>query len=163
MEENSKNFKFISSAPAKVIFSGEHAVVYGSGAISCAIDLRTNILTNIKFKNHLVDNMELNFFSLKIPTNNNFTNENLKNPDIFLRYKTFFLNFNKFSNEVFNKINIIFIFDFLIDEFHQKIIEILFNKNLHEEFTEKNFDIDDYIRRFYDNLNNFNITNLIGK
>ena len=31
----------VTTAPGKIILSGEHAVVYGTEAVACAIDIRT--------------------------------------------------------------------------------------------------------------------------
>jgi mevalonate kinase len=39
--ENNKDFFFECKSPGKVIISGEHAVVYNSKAIACAINLYT--------------------------------------------------------------------------------------------------------------------------
>jgi mevalonate kinase len=41
MENNNKDFFFECKSPGKVIISGEHAVVYNSKAIACAINLYT--------------------------------------------------------------------------------------------------------------------------
>lgn len=39
--ENNKELTFECTAPGKIIISGEHAVVYNSKALSCAINLLT--------------------------------------------------------------------------------------------------------------------------
>jgi mevalonate kinase len=50
----------ICSAPGKIYFFGEHAVVYGENAVACAIDLRTKVKVEVQssaaFKTEILSN-----------------------------------------------------------------------------------------------------------
>ena len=57
-----QNKMYSVSAPAKIIFCGEHAVVFGSDAIASAIDLRTFATIHIA-ETHTITLMDLDFTS----------------------------------------------------------------------------------------------------
>lgn len=132
-KSNLKKFSFISSAPAKVIFSGEHAVVYGSGAIACAIDLRTNIKTDI-FLEESNKNNKLIFYSQE---------KNNKN--------------NSDKIKLFAEIDLDFIFKSVFDDFYTEFKNCINNPNSSEITTFA------YIEQLYKKIDDINIEKLLGK
>jgi mevalonate kinase len=89
MENRNYPFQIFSSAPAKIILTGEHAVCYGSGAITCAIDLKTSVkmeILNLEEK----ETSFMKFFNLK--KNHNYVEDNFDlNIDTeFLIYEIFY-------------------------------------------------------------------------
>lgn len=123
---HAKKLSLISSAPAKIIFSGEHAVVYGSGAIACAIDLRTRIKTEIKLEESNSNNKNkfiLYSENLNCKVNNTESLKKFAELDLdfilnsvfegfycefknnFNRNNAFENNFTKYCDELFEKIN----------------------------------------------------------
>jgi len=131
--KKTKKFSFISSAPAKVIFSGEHAVVYGSGAIACAIDLRTRIKTDIFLKESKTNN-KLIIYSEDL---------NVKNIDG---------NYKKFAELDFN-----FIIHSVFDDFYAELKNNINNENVWEDNFSK------FLDELFQKINDINIHRLLGK
>lgn len=137
--ENSLTLFYKAKCPGKIIITGEHAVVYGVSAISCAIDLFTEVemVGTMNENDKYLIRIESNFCSFEI---DDLKTEIFGN---FLEISNFFTNFENIndinnikindllqiaSNDILNKSHFIIIFNVLVlfyEKNYQNFIKFL--------------------------------------